>query len=138
MRFFVDACVSTRLVKALKEVASGQRYAIVALEDKFEPDTPDPTWLRVLGREGGWTIVSGDPRISRSPAEQAAWAEAGLTIFFLGDEFSSCNPWVQAARLFQAWPNIVSAARDEPAGTAHMVSRKGALRRIDIPQRRNR
>ena len=28
-----------------------------------------------------WIIVSGDPRISRSPQEQTAWLSAGLTTF---------------------------------------------------------
>jgi hypothetical protein len=47
------------------------------------PDTHDVVWIRELATDGGWTIISGDPRITKLRHEREAWLSSGLTAFFL-------------------------------------------------------
>jgi hypothetical protein len=129
VRFFFDANVSTKLVAALRLVAGPSAdYELVALQDRFPTSIGDPDWLRALGAEGDWIVVSGDQKISRSPAERAAWREARLTTFFLGDNYPAGSTWVQAARLFEAWPGILIEAKRRAPTRAFVVNRNGKLK----------
>ena len=85
MKFFLDNNISHRLAAALlvleNRVERGD-WTVEHLRVRFEQQTEDVTWLEALGHEGEWIVISGDIRISRNPAEKAAWRESGLTAFF--------------------------------------------------------
>lgn len=133
MKFFFDVSISSRLVRALVLLAEHQKYTITHLNEKFGPETADVVWLGELGRERDWIVVSADPRISRSRAERAAWAEARLTAFFFDDSYSNASFWNQAATLMSAWPDIVQRAKDEPRGSGFLVGRNGKFKPIARP-----
>jgi hypothetical protein len=82
----------------------------VHLRDRFPVDTNDDVWIRQLGAEGGWVILSGDPRITRNPHNRKAWLESGLTAFFLKSGWTNLKLWVIAAKLIEWWPRIVDKA----------------------------
>ena len=96
-RFFLDNCLSPRFARALRELAEPQGFEIVHHGERFERNAPDADWLHALGVDGGWIIVSGDPRITRSKVERSAWQESGLTAFFFAGGWSSKSYWKQAA-----------------------------------------
>ena len=126
MRFFIDNCISPRYARALRELAEIQKYEIVHLSEKFErSDVKDVDWLRTLGEEGNWVIVSGDPRISKSKADRRAWHESGLTAFFFGKGWSSLSYWKQAADIVRWWPEIVLESRRTEQGTGYLIPKKG-------------
>jgi hypothetical protein len=101
------------------------------LRDHFPEGTKDPVWLRELGRQGGWIVLSGDTRISRSPVEKAAWHESNLTVFFFSEPFPNTNYWAQTAELVAWWPEIARQAKRTPTGHGFMMPKKGkALRQI--------
>ena len=128
MKFFFDNCISPAYVKALRILAAVQGYDLVHLAEKFNrADVKDVEWLHTLGTEGGWVIVSGDPRIARGQAERKAWMESGLTAFFLGDGWSSLGFWKQAEHLIGWWPRIVLKARDPTlkTGTGFILPLRG-------------
>lgn len=52
MRFFLDNCLPPSFAPALTILAARQGNDIVHLRDRFDPATPDPEWIRALGREG--------------------------------------------------------------------------------------
>lgn len=125
MKFFLDNCISPRFARALKILAEVQQYEITHLAEKFDRSEKDENWLKVLGIEGGWVIVSADPRISRGKAEQKAWRESGLTAFFFGHGWANMGYWKQAEAIVRWWPQIVlEATRAEP-GTGYMIPLKG-------------
>lgn len=118
--------MSPRYARALRVLAEIQRYEIVHLQEKFDrADIKDPDWLRALGAEGDWVIVSGDPRITRGRAEQEAWRESRLTAFFFAHGWSSRQYWKQAADVVAWWPAIVLEARQVPPGTGFLIPLKG-------------
>ncbi|MBS0480291.1 MAG: hypothetical protein JSR79_13480 [Proteobacteria bacterium] len=53
------------LARGLNALFDGQ-HEIVALREKFgRSGVPDAEWITALGREGGWTVLSGDLRIAK-------------------------------------------------------------------------
>lgn len=88
-------------------------------------DAEDEEWIRALGKEGDWIIVSGDLRITRNPLERKAWLESGLTAFFFNDAWSRSSYWNKAADLVAWWPDITREARDHPKGFGFLIPKDG-------------
>lgn len=135
MKFFIDNCISPVYAQALAVLAEVQRHDIHHLRDFFSPDVKDIDWIRALGDDGGWVIVSGDPRISRSKAERAAWHESGLTAFFFADDFGTRSFWKQAEAIVHWWPIIVLEASTCQPGSGYLIPVKSkALKPIYTPK----
>ncbi|MBI1805013.1 MAG: hypothetical protein HY033_03975 [Ignavibacteriae bacterium] len=131
MKFFFDTCISPKAVYALKIVVEFQDVLVVPFKEKFsDPNTSDSEWITVLGKEGQWVIISGDPRISRGKAEKAAWRESGLTAFFFRDGWANCSIYIQASDLIRRWPDIVLANRNSIQGSGYLIPKKGDLQKI--------
>ncbi len=111
MKFFLDNNLSYRLAEALSSLSSEHSDQVVHLSKKFEPGTDDETWIRSLGKEGDWVVVSGDGRIRKRPAEQAVFKAAKLTTFFLAPGWIHAGFWKQAYLLVMWWPRIMEQAR---------------------------
>ena len=126
MRFFFDNCISIRYVRALRILAEFQKYELAHLSEKFDVEgVKDAEWISVLAKEGGWAIVSGDPRITRGKIERAAWRESGLTGFFFSDGWASRGLWTQAEDLVHWWPQIVLEARNAIPGSGYLLPFRG-------------
>jgi PIN domain-containing protein len=119
VRFFFDNCVSPHIVEAL--VCLEPRHELVHLRARFAPSTPDPEWIRQLGQEVDWIIISGDPRISRGQAEKAAWVESGLTAFFCGEAWQNRRLVLQASELLRWWDHIVLRSKNAEKGSGHFM-----------------
>ncbi|MGH7720938.1 MAG: hypothetical protein ACREON_19090 [Gemmatimonadaceae bacterium] len=124
MRFVLDNCISLAMAQAVAVLARAQNIEVIHLSERFPGRTPDTEWISQL-REEGWIIVSGDTRISRSPADRAAWHESGLTAFFLADGWAGRRFWVQAAELVRWWPVIVETAQTCSSGSGFLLPFKG-------------
>ena len=99
----------------------------------FDADTPDVTWIRTLGEERNWVIVSGDLRISRIPAEREAWRASGLTAFFLKKAWADQELVPFASRFIAWWPKITAQAQMAPVGKGFWVPFGG--QRFEEPPR---
>lgn len=111
MKFFLDQCISINIARGLQHFVSPDRHEIVHIQEKFGPGIKDTVWIPELRADGGdWIIVSGDPRITSSPAEKRAWMESGLTAFFFQD-LSRHGRWVQLLEVVRFWPEIEQKAR---------------------------
>jgi hypothetical protein len=134
VRFFLDNCLPPRFAPALRILAEQQKFEIVHLSERFPRDTADPEWIASLAHEGGWVIVSGDPRISKGRVEQAAWHESGMTAFFFGHGWASQRYWNQAADIVRWWPRLVLEAQQAVTGTGYLIPLHGKeLQRIYTP-----
>lgn len=121
MKFFFDHNLPPRIARALHELSKDDGHSVVANRDKFDPRTPDVEWIRVLGEEGDWVIVSGDRRISRNPAELEVWMESGCTAFFLDRSWSKLPLWEKSWRLVQWWPILVQTAESVGSVAGYLV-----------------
>ena len=125
VKFFLDRNIARRFAPVLR-IMTGQPHdsleRIVHMWEKFEneEELDDVDWIPVLGDEGNWVIVSGDPQITRSKAERAAWAESGLTGFFLSD-WARRQRWKQAAHLMKWWPEIERETREGSPGRGFLI-----------------
>lgn len=125
MKFFFDNCVSKALCRAIAAIAESQGHEIVHLTRDFPADTPDTVWIPRI-KDEGYIIISGDPRITRNPANREAWHESGLTAFFLGEGFSSRRVWVQAEELMRWFPQIIDTVKACPPGSGFILPFKGS------------
>jgi hypothetical protein len=79
---FLDNNLSPKVARALNALLEPEHSAH-HLKDLYPAGTLDEVWMRDLGNQTGWVILSGDSAISRNPHEVRAWKEAGHPIFFL-------------------------------------------------------
>jgi PIN like domain len=109
--FFFDNQMSLHLARAVAELERGSnRHQVTHLRDKFPADIIDPAWIRTLGEDKDWVIVSADLGITKNPANRAAWRESGLNAFFLKGGWQNQEIWIYASRFFWWWPKIVTQA----------------------------
>jgi PIN domain-containing protein len=60
-----DHNVSPYIARALAVLANPDGHRVHALVDKFgDASVSDADWLRELGRDGSWIVISGDRRIA--------------------------------------------------------------------------
>jgi PIN like domain len=126
VRFFFDNTLSTKLAKSLHMLLEPE-HEVVHLKDRFAANTPDETWMSILGQEAGWIIISGDLRIRKNPHEVQAWRAAGHTTFFLKDGWINLPFWTQAWKLVKCFPDVVATATKAKGGTFFSVTTSGKI-----------
>lgn len=135
MRFLLDNCLADRLAIALNVLSSPDGHEVTHLAEKFGRDVKDVDWIRKLGEEGDWVIVSGDYKITKRPHERSVWSNSGLTAFFLEKGWTNYKFWDQSWRLLRVWPHIVEQARMIQPGAGFLVpvtfsGKRGAFKQL--------
>lgn len=77
---------------------------MVALRDRFPPDTDDVDFLRALGGSD-YVLVSLDRRQLTRIAEASALRAAGISAMYFGPFYSDLGFWKQAEYLVRFWEN---------------------------------
>jgi hypothetical protein len=121
VRFFLDNCLSPRYAKSLDALSEKDGHKVFHLQDKFPRDAKDRDWIRTLGRESDWIIVSGDTRILTTPELKNEWAQSRLTAFFLASQWMNAPYWQQIASLVKWWPAIIDQSRLVERGSGFEV-----------------
>jgi hypothetical protein len=132
MRFFLDNCLAVRHARALHEILQPE-HEVHHLKTKFLPDTKDEEWIRELGKEGRWIVISGDYRIGKNPHERAAWHESGLTVFFLAKGWMNIELRVQHMKLLRIIDDIIEEANHAKPGSGFMISMGGKIEKVYQP-----
>lgn len=125
MKFFLDNCLSPHHADGLRGFAGYLGHEFKHLREIFDEDTADVEWITALGKERGWIILSGDSKITRNPAERAAWHESRMTAFFFTSGFDNLNYWKKAAEIMRWWQDIQDQARKTPEGHGFYLPWKG-------------
>lgn len=105
MKLLFDNNVSPKVARAIGELLDGDDVA-VPLRDKFPMSAKDIDWITSLGAEGGWSVISGDLRITKNKGERLAWLTTDLVGFFMEPALARLSPREQAARLLLKLPAI--------------------------------
>jgi hypothetical protein len=126
MRFFLDNCLAIRHARALSEMVKPE-HTFTHLQDKFPADTKDEEWIRQLGNEGGWVVVSGDYRIGKSAHERAAWHQSGLSVFFLSKGWTNIPPLQQHSKLAAILDDIIQTATHAKPGSGFSIAMNGKI-----------
>jgi hypothetical protein len=129
MKFFLDNGLAIRHARALNEMAEPD-HTFTHLQEKFAPETKDEEWIRALGHEGGWIVISGDYRIGKNAHERRAWHESGLTAFFLSKGWTNIPPLQQHSKLALILPEVIEEASRAPTGTGFTVAMNGRIQKI--------
>lgn len=134
MKFFLGNNLPPRTARALHCLLE-PTHSAVHLKEEFPGNTPDVVWMKALAGREGLVIISGDVNISRNPHEVQAWKQAGHTVFFLKRGWTNLMPWVQAAKLFHIFPEIIKRAEKAKRGSGFMVPVSGPDRRCQVGDR---
>lgn len=102
----LDENLPPALARALQELFRGQ-HEVTHLRFRFGPGVTDLDWIRTLSAEGNWVVLSGDRRITRNKAEQAAFRGSRLIGFFLSRGLNKAPLVKQAERILALWPTMV-------------------------------
>jgi hypothetical protein len=129
MRFFLDNCLAIRHARALNEMVKPD-HSFVHLKDKFDADTKDEDWIRKLGEEGDWIVISGDYRIGKSAHERQAWHESKLTAFFLSKGWMNIPLLQQHSKMALILDEIIEHALKAKPGSGFMVALNGKIQQV--------
>jgi hypothetical protein len=108
VKVLIDNDLSPHIASAINALVEPLGHQVVALRSKFPSNTEDVDWIKALGEEGGWVVISGDNNITRRVAERQAWRQARLTGFFFMPAWRKFDPLIQTARLLMWWDNLVA------------------------------
>lgn len=108
----VDNDLPPRLAKALDLIFEADGDSIIALREKFgRSKVKDEEWIRSLGSEGGWAILSADRRIAKQRPSRDLFISAGLIGFFFPASLQKQPLFKQASRVIGMWPDIRDQVR---------------------------
>jgi hypothetical protein len=105
LKVIFDHNISPKIARALGELFL-DFHEVVALKDKFPPNTPDVDWIHALNKEGGWVVISGDRRITRNKTEYNAFRSSSVVGFFLSKGLQKAAPIKQMERILAQWDSI--------------------------------
>lgn len=92
-------------------------HEIVHVKDKFGTGAlADEDWILELGREGGWSVLSGDRRIASKRPSRDLFLRSDLVGFFPMPAVLDLPLHEQAARILRLWPMIEAIAASTSRG----------------------
>lgn len=127
----VDNDLPPRLARALHLIFEADGDEIVALRDKFKRDNlKDEEWIRQLGDEGRWAVLSADRRIAKQRPSRELFIGAGLVGFFFPPSLQKAPLFKQAARVIDIWPDVRDQVRLNANGCFEMPAKGRRFRQI--------
>ena len=127
----VDNDLPPRLARALHIIFEDDGDEIVALRDKFgRADLKDEEWIRALGSEGRWAVLSADRRLARQRPSRELFIGAGLVGFFFPPSLQKEALYRQTARVMFLWSDIRDQVRLNANGCFEMPAKGRRFRQI--------
>ena len=131
MKVIIDENLSPALAKALNALFGGE-HEIVHIRQKFGPRVIDTEWIVQLSTEGRWIVISGDSKITKRKAEQAAFRNSRLIGFFLAPALNSAKVTKQMQRLLALWDDIENIAKLVAGGAMYELPISGKIRQLSM------
>ena len=128
MKLLLDHNLAPRIARALNALFDGE-HRIIALRDRFSPDTTDVTWIDALDQERGWAVLTRDIRLRTRPHERATLDRARIVFFFLAGSWSSFTVEETTARLIRLMPKMAAQTSLAESGRFELPINAGSLLR---------
>jgi PIN like domain len=129
VKVLIDENLSPALAKALDALFGGE-HEVEPIRIKFGTNVTDAEWIRRLSGEGHWVVISGDAKIAKRKAEQAAFRNSRLIGFFLAPALSGAKITKQMQRLLALWEDIEVIANRVASGSMYELPIKGKIRQL--------
>jgi hypothetical protein len=111
VKLLVDNNLPPRLGRGLGALFAGI-HQVEHIKDKFGTgDLPDEEWIKRLGAEGGWCVLSGDRRIAKQKPSRELFNRANLVGFFPMPALLDRNLPLLTARILTVWPIMERTAQ---------------------------
>jgi predicted nuclease of predicted toxin-antitoxin system len=106
LKLLVDENVQIVIARSLQALFKGT-HEIIALRDKFgRSGVTDLEWITALGKEGGWSVLTADIRISKNKIERAAFLSNNIVGFVMAPAVRKLALPLQTARILTVWSDI--------------------------------
>ena len=116
MKLIVDNMFQPRLGRGLAQLFLGCHH-IEHIKDKFGTGSlKDEEWIKRLGQEGGWAVLSGDRRIVSKRPSRDAFLGNNLVGFFPKEAVLDLPFPKQVARILTLWSAIEAVAASTDRG----------------------
>jgi hypothetical protein len=109
LKVLIDENLPPALARALAELFAG-KHRIEHLRERYGPRVKDEDWIKDLNADGGWIVISGDRRITRSKSEQRLFRSSNLIGFFLSKGLYKAPVTKKMERLMALWDTMEKAA----------------------------
>ncbi|MEZ0495985.1 hypothetical protein [Sphingomonas sp. IW22] len=130
MKLLVDNNLPPRLGSGLGALFDGE-HIVQHIKQKFGTGSlPDEEWIELLGREGGWCVLSGDRNIAKRKPSRALFMRSNLVGFFPQPAVMKMPLHAQAARILTVWPAMVATDLATSAGCYEIGVKTGQLRQM--------
>ncbi|MBV8664169.1 MAG: hypothetical protein JO107_13825 [Hyphomicrobiales bacterium] len=129
MRVVFDENLPPALAKALQALFVDD-HEIVHMRERFGASVKDVEWISRLSAEGRWVVISGDGRIARNRAEQAAFRNSRLIGFFFAPALNRSKVTKQMQRLLALWDDIENIAKLVAGGAMYELPISGKVRQL--------
>jgi PIN like domain len=116
VKLLVDNMFPIRLGKGLGELFADQHH-VEHIREKFGTGSlSDEEWIKRLGSEGGWSVLSGDRRIASNRLSRNLFLSNNLVGFFPKSAVLDMPFHKQVSRILTVWPLMEAIAASADRG----------------------
>jgi hypothetical protein len=107
------------------------RHEVIHIKDKFgRGDLPDIEWIRALGAEGKWSILSGDTNIAKKRPSREALLSNNLVGFLPAPAVMKLDLAKKTARILYLWDVIEQQSNIVSRGCFQLPMKSQSLLQI--------
>lgn len=130
MKLLIDNNLAPVLGRGLGALFDG-KHQVEHIRDKFGTGSlPDEEWIEALGKEGGWSVLSGDIRIAKKRPSRELFLRANLIGFFPLPAVMALPLHSLAARVLTVWPAMLGIEKTVGRGCFEVGIRTTRMNQI--------
>lgn len=129
----IDNDVSPHVATAINALVEPRGHTVIALRRKFKANTLDVEWIKELGEERGWSVISNNIRITKVAVERRAWRQTDLVGYFFAPGWRKLDPLEQTARLLFWWPKLEAHTALVAGGAAFQLPINAGSKLVSLP-----
>lgn len=128
MKLLVDNNLPPRLARGLGAFFDDE-HIVIHIKDKFgRGNLSDEDWIKMLGQEGRWCVLTGDRNIAKKRPSRQLFLASGLIGFFPSPSVAKWPTERIAARLLTLWPSLVNLSESVSSGCYEISATGDRLR----------
>jgi hypothetical protein len=130
VKLLIDNNLPPRLARGLAGLFEGE-HEIQHIRARFGTGSlPDEEWIEAIGKDGGWSVLSGDRRIASKRPSRELFLRNNLVGFFPLPAVMKMPLFGMTARILTLWPVIEATTRTMDSGCFEIGVKTNRLRPI--------